>query len=90
QQIEEIDNQYVKHTFEETGDFDKEGNPIKRERCVLDNNVIMMDSVISIKLLADKNAALEEEVSVLNTKLEDQQKQIDELMAVVQSLLPNQ
>ncbi|HFE3242757.1 TPA: pyocin knob domain-containing S74 family peptidase [Escherichia coli] len=89
QQIEEIDNQYVKHTFEETGDFDKEGNPIKRERCVLDNNVIMMDSVISIKLLADKNAALEEEVSVLNTKLEDQQKQIDELMAVVQSLLPN-
>ncbi|HAO2048144.1 TPA: hypothetical protein IHJ78_004649, partial [Escherichia coli] len=62
----------------------------KRERCVLDNNVIMMDSVISIKLLADKNAALEEEVSVLNTKLEDQQKQIDELMAVVQSLLPNQ
>ncbi|HAO2048155.1 TPA: hypothetical protein IHJ78_004662, partial [Escherichia coli] len=62
----------------------------KRERCVLDNNVIMMDSVISIKLLADKNAALEEEVSVLNTKLEDQQRQIDELIAVVQSLLPNQ
>ncbi|EFB4135218.1 tail fiber domain-containing protein [Escherichia coli] len=90
QQIEEIDNQYVKHIFEETGDFDKEGNPVKRERCVLDNNVIMMDSVISIKLLADKNAALEEEVSVLNTKLEDQQRQIDELIAVVQSLLPNQ
>ncbi|HFI6386450.1 tail fiber domain-containing protein [Escherichia coli] len=91
QQIEQIDPQYVKHTFEQSPDeFDDDGNPVIRERCILDNNVIMMDSVIAIKVLADKNETLEQEVEVLKTQLLDQQRQIDELIGVVQSLLPKE
>ncbi|EFD5120642.1 tail fiber domain-containing protein [Escherichia coli] len=91
QQIEEIDPQYVKHTFEQSPDeFDDNGQPLVRERCILDNNVIMMDSVIAIKVLADKNETLEQEVEVLKTQLLDQQRQIDELIGVVQSLLPKE
>ena len=50
----------------------------------------MMDSVIAIKVLADKNETLEQEVEVLKTQLLDQQRLIDELIGVVQSLLPKE
>ncbi len=55
----------------------------------LDSNPLLLDGLAAIKHLSCENDTLKEEVSVLNTKLEDQQKQIDELIAVVQSLLPN-
>ncbi len=82
QQIEEIDPQYVKHTIEETGEKDKEGCKITRERLILDNNVIMMDAVISIRLLAT-------DIDSVKSTIHEQQSQIDELKALVQSLLDN-
>ncbi|HHH5755120.1 TPA: tail fiber domain-containing protein [Escherichia coli] len=76
QQAETVDPQYV-HSAEKSGVM------------TLDSNPLLLDGLAAIKHLSCENDTLKEEVSVLNTKLEDQQKQIDELMAVVQSLLPN-
>ncbi|EEW6031454.1 hypothetical protein AUP90_16065 [Escherichia coli] len=82
QQIREIDPEYVV----------KVGNLLH-----LDETPMMLDGLAAIQelsklnsQLADKNETLEQEVEVLKTQLLDQQRQIDELIGVVQSLLPKE
>ncbi|WP_208483891.1 hypothetical protein, partial [Escherichia coli] len=55
-------------------------DPIMRERLVVDNNPLLMDTVISTKLLAEENDTLKAQIA-------DQQLQLDELRAVVTQLL---
>lgn len=82
QKIREIDPEYVV----------KVGNLLH-----LDETPMMLDGLAAIQelsklnsQLADKNETLEQEVEVLKTQLLDQQRQIDELIGVVQSLLPKE
>ncbi|KGA99630.1 chaperone of endosialidase family protein [Enterobacteriaceae bacterium ATCC 29904] len=71
QQIEEIDPSYVKHTFEPEGEevYDKEGNFCgyegKRERVVLDTNVMLLDTICALKVALTRIDALENEISLL-------------------------
>lgn len=71
QQIEKIDKSYVKHTFEPEGDeiHDSEGNFLgytgKKERVVLDTNVILLDAICALK--------------VALTEIDDLKAQIEEL-----------
>ncbi|MCE6964961.1 tail fiber domain-containing protein [Enterobacter sp. MW07] len=71
QQIEEIDPSYVKHTFEPEGEevYDKEGNFCgyegKRERVVLDTNVMLLDTICALKVALTRIDALEKEISML-------------------------
>ncbi|EOJ9516702.1 pyocin knob domain-containing S74 family peptidase [Escherichia fergusonii] len=80
QELELIDPNYVKHTKEISEEVDENGDPIMRERLVVDNNPLLMDTVISTKLLAEEN-------DLLKAQIADQQLQLDELRAVVTQLL---
>ncbi|MGZ7154253.1 pyocin knob domain-containing S74 family peptidase [Escherichia coli] len=80
QELELIDQNYVKHTKEISEEVDENGDPIMRERLVVDNNPLLMDTVISTKLLAEEN-------DLLKAQIADQQLQLDELRAVVTQLL---
>ena len=80
QELELIDPNYVKHTKEMSEEVDENGDPIMRERLVVDNNPLLMDTVISTKLLAEEN-------DLLKAQIADQQLQLDELRAVVTQLL---
>lgn len=80
QELELIDPNYVKHTKEISEEVDENGDPIMRERLVVDNNPLLMDTVISTKLLAEENDSLKAQIA-------DQQLQLDELRAVVTQLL---
>lgn len=73
QELELIDPNYVKHTQEITDEVDDDGEPISRERLIIDNNPLLMDTVIATKLLAQENETLK--------------AQIDELKTLVQQLL---
>ncbi|ELP4329384.1 pyocin knob domain-containing S74 family peptidase [Shigella sonnei] len=83
QELELIDPNYVKHTKEISEEVDENGDPIMRERLVVDNNPLLMDTVISTKLLAEENDSLKVQIA-------DQQLQLDELRAVVTQLLITQ
>ncbi|HFD2692080.1 TPA: pyocin knob domain-containing S74 family peptidase [Escherichia coli] len=80
QELELIDPNYVKHTKEISEENDENGDPIMRERLVVDNNPLLMDTVISTKLLAEENDTLKAQIA-------DQQLQLAELRAVVTQLL---
>ena len=86
QQIEEIDEAYVKHTFEECGDDIlndegvKIGNTKKRERLVLDSNVLLLDLICATKVLINESEESKKKIETL-------EKEVAELKAAVSALI---
>lgn len=88
QQIEEIDEAYVKHTFEECGDDIlnddgvKIGNTKKRERLVLDSNVLLLDLICATKVLINESEESKKKIETL-------EKEVAELKYLLSKLINN-
>lgn len=86
QQIEEIDETYVKHTFEECGedildeDGNKVGNTNTRERIVLDSNVLILDLICSMKVMINESDKYKERITQLETEVTELKKLVATLV----------
>ena len=91
QQIEEIDPTYVKHTYEPCGepivddDGVVQGYTDKKERVVLDNNVLLLDALCAIKVLAQRDEEKTERINKLEKDVEDLKTVVEHLLTTMKN-----
>ncbi|HBA6424286.1 TPA: tail fiber domain-containing protein [Escherichia coli] len=88
QQIEKIDPQYVKHTFEPLGndilddDGVKIGSSEFRERLVLDQNALLLDAICALKVTISESEEAKK-------RIENLEVEVGELKLLINSLIDN-
>lgn len=91
QQIEQIDPTYVKHTYEPCGEpiVDDEGviqgYTDTKERVVLDNNVLLLDTLCAIKVLAQRDEEKTERINKLEKDVEDLKTVVEHLLTTMKN-----
>ncbi|UYL23056.1 long tail fiber protein [Salmonella phage PS3-1] len=91
QQIEQIDPTYVKHTYEPCGEpiVDDEGviqgYTDTKERVVLDNNVLLLDALCAIKVLAQRDEEKTERINKLEKDVEDLKTVVEHLLTTMKN-----
>ncbi|WLW40739.1 L-shaped tail fiber protein [Escherichia phage Bf23] len=91
QQIEEIDPTYVKHTYEPCGepivddDGVVQGYTDTKERIVLDNNVLLLDALCAIKVLAQRDEEKTERINKLEKDVEDLKTVVEHLLTTMKN-----
>lgn len=91
QQIEQIDPTYVKHTYEPCGepivddDGVVQGYTDTKERVVLDNNVLLLDALCAIKVLAQRDEEKTERINKLEKDVEDLKTVVEHLLTAMKN-----
>lgn len=91
QQIEQIDPTYVKHTYEPCGepivddDGIIQGYTDTKERIVLDNNVLLLDALCAIKVLAQRDEEKTERINKLEKDVEDLKTVVEHLLTTMKN-----